>query len=498
MTDSNLKPKEVFPFSEVRAKLGESQTSDYIIKYLSKGHIPELNAQTCVLENEYIDRDFLVDFSKFYARSFDPIDKRTQRLHFFALQFSEQEFDEILKEYNKESIEKLSNSYLGFAVIKPIQDTANNHLIGRTALKTYPKTCAGEGDEREYLKTSQPVSLFGIDLSVESVPFQRQDRAVAACATIACWTTLHSLSKLYNTPLLSPYEITEMSVTFPGLHRNFPSEGLNIYQIKNYYNNLGLESELTDPSLITQKEYYDPKKDDVVADLIKAYVKAEIPVIATLNLSQEKSPETKRFFDRVRSLLGFEITEQLKHAVVITGYRHHNGKLSEIYLHDDQIGPYCKTNPIHDFRKWDNEWLRIFSSVDVEYLFTPLYPKIRLPFKDIYDPYLLAKRDFEADVKKNLRKEPQELGISTELFLIGLNKYKNELLSSSFNRKSEILTKLFPRFVWISRTQFLGVPIKDEVFDATKPYKKEDHIAFETINYSQEYIIEKIKNKVMP
>ena len=57
----------VFPFSSdsLRRLLGNSRQENYLLDYLSG-----LNAKTCVLEGEYIDKDYLIDYQKFYAYSF--------------------------------------------------------------------------------------------------------------------------------------------------------------------------------------------------------------------------------------------------------------------------------------------------------------------------------------------------------------------------------------------------------------------------------------------
>lgn len=475
MADLDQKNKAIFPFSDAGKYLGDSQPGQYIIKYLKK----EFDPQTCILENKYVDRDYLIDFSKYYSRSFDIDERFTKRLHFLSKQISETEFDDFIKNNpTEEQILDLNDHYLGFVVIKPITDSKDNPIIGRTALKTYKTPI--NGDERIYLKYPQNVSLFGIKLSIDSIPFQTQDRAVGACATIACWISLYPLMKLYGIPSSSPYEVTEKSVSYPGLSRNFPSQGLNIFQMKNYYNAIGLDTELISIELIKKGELY-TRNDDVVTDVVKAYLKLGVPVIAMISFKR-KLQRTSNVGEAILRLLHLkkDIFQSEYHAVVISGYRQKQGNVTELYIHDDGLGPYCKTTSDSDFSKWQNEWLILFSEITVETLLVPLYPKVRLPFREIYQAYLRTKRDVEKSNEIMKQKFGIPVGISMELFLYEVNDYKKEILHKSINNKVGLLTESWPRFLLIIRAHFIGTPLVDAVYDATsiniKDYKKPKYI----------------------
>jgi hypothetical protein len=475
MATTDQKNKIIFPFSEANKYSGESPPAQYIIKYLRK----EFDPQTCVLECEYIDRDYLIDFSKYYSRSFDIDEKFTQRLHFFTNRMSETDFDNILTSNpTNEKILELNNQYLGFVVIKPITDARDNPIIGRTSLKTYKEKI--DGDERVYLKYPQNVSLFGINLSVDSIPFQTQDRAVGACATIACWISLYPLMKLYGIPSLSPYEVTEKSISYPGLTRNFPSQGLNAYQMKNYYNAIGLDTELISIEIFGRGELY-TKNDDVISDVVKAYLKLGVPVIAMISLKR-KILRSGGLGDALLKLLNLkkDIFQNEYHAVVISGYRQRQNEVTELFIHDDGLGPYCKTTTNSDFSKWQNEWLTQFSEISVNMLMVPLYPKVRLPFIEIYQAYLKTKRYFEIQNEIMMKKMGIPVGISTELFLYEVKDYKKELLQKTIENKVELLTDSWPRFLLIIRAHFVGTPIVDAVYDATtiniKDYKKPKYV----------------------
>ena len=61
--------------------------SQYFEEYFDK-----LQAKTILVENEYVDRDFLEDFSAYYVRCFNRYERFCARLHFFTCEFSAQDF----------------------------------------------------------------------------------------------------------------------------------------------------------------------------------------------------------------------------------------------------------------------------------------------------------------------------------------------------------------------------------------------------------------------
>lgn len=463
MADRSQGTPLVYSFEDTPSPTGNSAVGRYLHSYLTAIH-----ARTFIKEEDYIDKDYLIDYSKFYARSFDVHKKYTTRYHFFATRFTDEDFKEALESGNQAFFTRLRRKYLGFVVIKPIKDVNGQNLIGKTLLTTYPFK---DGEEqRVYLKSNVTVSLFGIHLEIESTPFQVQDVAVGACATIACWTSLFPLANLFGISAYSPSEVTERSVSFPSDSRNFPSDGLTIMQMKNYFNSIGLETDFIDPrELVDYVKYTD--SDDIVADAVRAHLHLGLPIIAGLELINGGIPVDY-------------------HAAVITGYKHKNGTLTELYAHDDTIGPYCyvKPNSTGKLHIWVNEWLNSgYEAVRVQRLLIPVYPKIRLSFSRIYDLYLRYKHTSEVQIKSgNLAEETK-----VELFLTDIKAYKKFLSGMSFSTtfkdksvadKVATLCRPFPRFIWIFRFQCYGTPHYDYIFDGTSVYP--DQVADITYHYN--------------
>lgn len=454
----------VFPFdsNQLNHIWGNSEQANYLYKYLNN-----LDARTCVLEDNYIDKDYLIDYSKFYARSFSGKERFTKRIHFFSENFSEDFFMQVLVNSDKSILKKLEDSYLGFVIIKPIEDSRANRLIGRTILRTYPPDTQGE--HRFYLTELYHVSLFGMPLKIKSLPFQTQDTAVGACATASCWIALNPLSDLFGIQKYSPFEVTEMSVSFPYLDRNFPSPGLTLFQIKNYFNLIGLETEFIDTTKTHKIKYY-TSADDIVADAVRAYTKMGLPIIAGLALKKTR-PKVKTLEKIVTSLtLKNEKEDYDFHAAVISGYRHKHGILKELYIHDDQIGPYSKVTPDRNFTKWINEWTlkREYSDLFVNMLVIPIYPKIRLGFGCIYEVFLRHKRQIESVQSKILDEK-----LTPTLYLMEVRQYKKFIWEHSCENKEEILCKPFPRFLWVVRYTFHAIPVMDYVYDGTATFAEE-------------------------
>ena len=110
----------VVPFNEenVSKLAGNSRQAKYIYRYLK-----DLEAKTCVVEKSYIDKDYMIDYQKFYSRSFSKVLRFTRRIHFFSQEFSGMDF---AKKLEQGKIGKIKKSYLGFAVVKPIRDEEGN------------------------------------------------------------------------------------------------------------------------------------------------------------------------------------------------------------------------------------------------------------------------------------------------------------------------------------------------------------------------------------
>ncbi len=419
-----------YPFtSDVAQKfcLDNCSLGGYLNNYLDN-----LKTKTAIIE-DYIDKDFLIDYQHFYCRSFQSYERFTKRIHFFSNSFTEEDFRNYLIDDRDDSIKELKESYLGFIIIKPIKDHNDKWIIGRTLLKFYPEELRGG-----IIKEKHEVSLFGITLFVDSLQFQTQDQGVSACATIALWIALNHLSHRFNIRYHSPSEITEISASFPSQYRIFPSSGLTWQQMINYIRSIGFDIEVI--------KVGEADNDKIFTDAVKAYIQNNIPLIGGLSLKRDK-----------------ELPQY--HAVVIVGYRcEDGGKIVELYVHDDQIGPYSITTPIGSFINWNNTWSKERGySVKIDKLMIPIYHKIRLTYARIHGQYLNYLNELKQEDPK----------FRATLHLTTVQRLKKFLLKKQFNDKDNILLEFLPRFLWIIRDYYDNELICDYVFDATSIFSKD-------------------------
>ena len=187
--------------------LFQKKQFNYLDNYLNH-FIENKNAVISVVcENTYIDKGFMDDYVSFYSRCYNNYGKVCSRIHFFMYKLkcietkefktaSKEEQDNIIKREKAEkcisSDDSLDNAllkindktvisqdnYLGFLVIRPIPIT----FIAKLCLRPYRE------DEHKLLKREYKISLFGIELKIDTIAFQEQDRVVSACATSALWS----------------------------------------------------------------------------------------------------------------------------------------------------------------------------------------------------------------------------------------------------------------------------------------------------------------------
>lgn len=210
------------------------------LAYLEE-YLRTLACATIIVERGYVDRDFLEDFSAYHVRSFHPYGRLCTRLHFLNRPLTQEQLDAAMLRDEGVSLQSLLQTpYLGFIVLRPLPLT----VIGRTCLKPYPPK---RGVTRVYPTTyRQEVDLYGIQLTIESVAFQEQDRDVAACATSALWSVLQCTGRKFQHSIPSPVAITGTAAATGGYdERMLPAvAGLTIRQIADTLRYVGLEPHL--------------------------------------------------------------------------------------------------------------------------------------------------------------------------------------------------------------------------------------------------------------
>ena len=92
------------------------------LTYLS-AYLEQIRCATVLIEEHYVDRDYVEDMAIFYARSLRAYPPYCQRMHFFSESFDDKKWRDLLVRANRGEADKmrqwLQDSYLGFSVTRP-------------------------------------------------------------------------------------------------------------------------------------------------------------------------------------------------------------------------------------------------------------------------------------------------------------------------------------------------------------------------------------------
>jgi hypothetical protein len=445
-------------------------------------YFQSLSAKMIVVENDYIDRDYLEDYAAYYDRCFESYERKTLRLHFFNFEFDEDFFGAaVTRDRRCEEEAQLRAGYLGFVVVKPLPLA----VIGRTCLRTYPD----DNGRRHFpcLRT-YAVNLFGMELSVESLAYQEQDTVVAACATSALWSCLQGTGKLFQHPIPPPVEITNwagehMPENFAAASsRAFPNDGLTAGQMAYAVRRVGLE-----PLVIGAGTRYE------LNGLAYAFLKCRIPSVLVYALHEVNAKgKLVEVGQHAVAITGFSLSEE---APALprrgTGFQLRAARIDKLYGHDDQVGPFARMTwptpgeaatlfrllgggrePVYGPGKHpgDEGFLKTSRAGEVyaqiNFVLLPLYHKIRIPYSLIHDVALRLDSLVETVRSR----------ISTvcrgewDIYLITSNDFKVSIRSDyprwGIDPADTLYTPL-PRFLWRMLLRVDGQVELDFLFDAT-------------------------------
>lgn len=456
------------PLSLIR----KTSHNDYFKYYLK-----DIGAKTLVVEKDYIDRDFLEDFSGYYVRCFAPYKRKCWRLHFFSFQFTPEDFENLLSGNTSRISETiLRDNYLGFLVAKPLPQT----IVGRTCIKPYP----GDSGRRNF-PTVRPytVHLYGINLNITSLAFQEQDTVTSACATSALWTVFHATGKLFHHPILSPVEITRAATDrLPILSRVIPNKGLQGEHLAHAIRSIKLEP-----------LYAGYKDEHILKSTIYAYLRSGIPLVLGIILVDTTNSPGRSAGRHAVAVTGYSIGNSVAKPYGVSNFNLMASKIDKLYVHDDQVGPFAKmeflneaqldymdqesgnlSNPktYHLSTSWKATDSTVGKVIAIPVLtLIPLYHKIRIPFETVHK-VIVGFDIFMDNVLRQPGKMPASLTspIEWDIYLTSVNDLKEDLFSSKKivgNYLKLILIKDMPKYIWRATAFCGGVEVVDLLFDAT-------------------------------
>lgn len=308
------------------------------VKYL-EAYLSQLGCQTVVVESHYIDRDFVDDVALFYSRSLRNYPNYCRRAHFFRKGFDQQRWRALVtlpaateadKAARDEAFRFLRTSYLGFLVQRPLAGAP----VGRTVLSAHSAHETSVSSEFNGTRT-YTVHLAGLELVVEGLAFQQQDRGVSACATTALWSALQAVAPLEGLPVPTPADITEAAsrYTLPG-GRPLPSDGLTTEQICEAARAAGLAPLLVQGSSRSGS----PERDRAQ---ILAYVSSGLPAVLAVEPLPQPGGRPAGNEGHAVCAVGVRlggVAPRTDHSIL---YRDMSSALRGVYVHDDRYGPYA-------------------------------------------------------------------------------------------------------------------------------------------------------------
>lgn len=451
--------REISPIV-VRRKLQNSYFESYF---------KELRAETFLIEHKYVDHDFMDDYAAYYVKCFKDYDKTCKRLHFFGVKFDDIDLNKLITSDKSAKItpKMLQDNYLGFIILKPLPRT----FIGRTCLKTY-----GSDNNRRFFPITRKyeVHIFGIVLTVDSLPYQEQDSVAGACATSALWTAFQATGLLFQHQIPTPSEITRASQKdIPIDSRIFPSNrGLTYNAMARAIQYVGLEPEIR-------------KVDNecLLKIIVYSYLTGKIPVVMGADLydtTQNKKPLAKHGITITGFSLGGKSSNSKKYEIVLKSSR-----IDRIYAHDDQVGPFSRLvfggagideknfSLITTWRNGNGEPKGVVLVPDK--VLIPLYNKIRIQVDSVieeiqaFDQYIRAVKKLEEGIIEEKDKIFTE-DIEWDIYLTHNSKFKEEIrdaMEITADEKYAMLIESMPKFIWRAKAYIRDKLLFEFLFDST-------------------------------
>ncbi|HVV85776.1 MAG TPA: hypothetical protein VHE35_22105 [Kofleriaceae bacterium] len=292
-------------------------------KYL-RCYLHDLGARSILIEPHYFDRDYLAEFSAFYATSTAGYPNVCQRLHVFAREVDRDMFARAVGGCAS-TRDELRAAYLGHIVLRPLPDAP----IGRAVLRTYPDDAGIAAGTPRIMEPARryDAHVAGVTLSVRGLAWQQQESAVGACATVAIWSMLHASAFDDHHAIPTTAEITLAARHgFPTGRRVFPAaDGMRIEQMLEAIKRQGLAP------VLVESDDTDGFTRERFCSLVGAFLRSGYPVL--VNAVMDDQPRSG-------------------HAVCIVGFRspppptvpdrtieYADANIEIVYVHDDNLGP---------------------------------------------------------------------------------------------------------------------------------------------------------------
>ncbi len=306
---------------------GNSRPLENILDMLKR---PPLSCKTAVFEHDYVDKDYLDEFSAFYCKAFKVYPPRCVRILFFG---------EDLTGKEPLQLHAYSESFLGYVVLRP----TDLQRVGRTLLRP---PIQDKNNEFIHCLAEFETHVYGDCFEVSAMPFVQQDTQVGACAQASLWMLARYMSRRFGYRQYLPSEINVLAKSNLAMGRHFPaSSGLTPYQVLDALQGMDFPAVIYDRSNI---------------DACSLHINAAYPIKADGHNAHDRylkeldNQRTAKLADityrYIESALPVIIGTS-DHALVVIGHTYKHTvddakaaiqRIPDFFVNNDNTGPYIR------------------------------------------------------------------------------------------------------------------------------------------------------------
>ncbi len=438
------------------------------------------SARTAVVEHGYFDIDSRSEYAITIQRQYRFAPPANDRVHYFDRRISLAQFTRALTD--RRYAREIRGSYLGYMILRSDND---QHMVGR-ALLSPPRHRDRVLDPPRFAQrvrtlAREHVTLAGIRLAVDGVPFMEQEGAITTCASAAAWMAHYTAVLRGLTPRVPVAELHgSPNEKDRSRGRRYPSPGLTDEQLDQALWRGGLPPEVIPNRLLfearpvawhdreeihSNPEIHEWHLENFCA-VIARYLNSGLPVLLTLG----------------------------NHVILVCGYLRASqmysespsqdaGQIRALIVHDDSEGPY---------RVIDTAWILSEMAPD-DWVMAPVPLGVLLEGKFAEE---LASKVTEA-VATSVANQLEEYGATTEAnslrkfdemlkrhklsvrtYACDSSEFKHSFMRRCADKRAQrtMQAARLPKYVWITeiiertRREDGQPPVVGEVIiDATAP-----------------------------
>jgi len=284
--------------------------------------------QMVLVEDEYVDADYLETYAEHYSRAFRTKGPLCTRLHFFRCNIDREHLFALPKDAEE--------NYLGFCILRP---TGHQYVSRTVVVPPHPPD-----DETRFVHCAAPfmTHLLGQPLEVVGSPFIQQDANTFVCAGAAMWSVCLFMHSRHQGPRLFPAQIT--SIARERYSHGRVRQGLTSEQIVMTLQRAGMNPFAKTYIQLQQKKREDrPAHQRAIAEivnLVHMFVDSGFPPILLYGTREDDGHAVV--------VVGHDIAtrnfEKLEIAEVHGGVLHNSCFVENLIVLDDARGPYVGFN----------------------------------------------------------------------------------------------------------------------------------------------------------